>query len=110
MLHPELGRSAGKAVPTRHYQRSVWRNLLRQWWILILTIPSLYLLCLFPPLWKDIDGVNQLVAAPGVINVLHFPPLYCFLGRIPFWLTSGNSILQRQAPVPQYCFSLRDTL
>ena len=66
--------------------------------VLILMTPSLYLLCTYPPLWKDIDGVNQLVAAPGVINILHFPPLYSFFARIPFWITSGYSIFQEQAP------------
>jgi hypothetical protein len=51
---------------------------------IILAIPSAYLLVAFPPLWKDVDAICQLTLKAGVLNILHFPPVYCFLGRIPF--------------------------
>ena len=55
---------------------------------IILAIPSAYLLVTFPPLWKDVDAICQLTLKAGVLNILHFPPLYCFLGRIPFILAA----------------------
>jgi hypothetical protein len=66
---------------------------------LFLSLPSLYLLLVYPPLWKDVDALGQLIWQPGWANILHYPPLYCFTGRIPFWLgdcihavLSGQSI------------------
>jgi hypothetical protein len=58
---------------------------------LFLSLPSLYLLVLYPPIWKDVDALAQLVWQAGWGNILHYPPLYCFTGRIPFWV--GDSIL-----------------
>ena len=46
------------------------------------------MLCAYPPLWKDVDALGQLLAPASSINILHYPPLYCFLGRIPFFITS----------------------
>ena len=57
---------------------------------LFLALPSLYLLLAYPPLWKDVDAMGQLIWAEGWSNILHYPPLYCFSGRIPFWI--GDSI------------------
>src|ERR1700746_958413 len=58
---------------------------------LFLSLPSLYLLLVYPPIWKDVDALGQLIWQAGWGNILHYPPLYCFTGRIPFWL--GDSIL-----------------
>ena len=58
---------------------------------LFLSLPSLYLLLAYPPLWKDVDALGQLIWPAGWGNILHYPPLYCFTGRIPFWI--GDSIL-----------------
>jgi hypothetical protein len=30
---------------------------------------------------------KKLIAAPGSLNILHSPPIYSFLARLPFWLT-----------------------
>jgi hypothetical protein len=54
----------------------------------VLAIPSAYLLVAFPPLWKDVDAICQLILKAGALNILHFPPVYCFLGRIPFILAA----------------------
>jgi hypothetical protein len=66
---------------------------------LFLSLPSLYLLLAYPPLWKDVDALGQLIWRAGWANILHYPPLYCFTGRIPFWigdcihaLLSGQSL------------------
>jgi hypothetical protein len=58
---------------------------------LFLSLPSLYLLLAYPPIWKDVDALGQLIWRAGWGNILHYPPLYCFTGRIPFWL--GDFIL-----------------
>jgi hypothetical protein len=55
---------------------------------IILALPSVYLLVAFPPLWKDVDAICQLTLKAGAANILHFPPVYCFLGRIPFIFAS----------------------
>jgi hypothetical protein len=55
---------------------------------IVLSIPSIYLFCSFPPLWKDVDALAQLTAPACDVNILHYPPLYSFSGRIPFAITS----------------------
>jgi hypothetical protein len=74
---------------------------------IILSIPSIYLLSSYPPLWKDIDANNQLLQPVSEINILHFPPVYCLLGRIPFvlsiWFGEGGrrpfpSLFDQQMP------------
>ena len=58
---------------------------------IILSLPSIYLLSSYPPLWKDIDANGQLLRPASELNILHYPPVYCFLGRIPFVLTTWFS-------------------
>jgi hypothetical protein len=48
--------------------------------------PSLYLLLAFPPLWRDSDGFYQVYDRLGEMTILHWPPLYCILARIPIAL------------------------
>jgi hypothetical protein len=59
-----------------------------KWPATILSIPSVHLLSSYPPLWKDVDALGQLALPACDLNILHFPPVYCFLGRIPFAVTS----------------------
>ncbi|MBV8639924.1 MAG: hypothetical protein JO070_00960, partial [Verrucomicrobia bacterium] len=74
-------------------------NFLGKWPAILLSLPSLYLLSSYPPLWKDIDANNQLLAPISELNILHFPPVYSFLGRIPFVLATwfGEGVRQ---PLP----------
>src|SRR6202011_1521342 len=75
-----------------------------------LSLPSIYLLSSYPPLWKDVDALAQLTAPASAVNILHYPPLYCFTGRIPFFVTdlianSGvdrplHGIFEQQHPTP----------
>ncbi len=51
-----------------------------------LSLPSAYLLLSYPPLWKDIDALAQIIEPASVTNIYHFPALYCFLCRVPIWL------------------------
>jgi hypothetical protein len=69
---------------------------LGKWPAIVLSLPSIYLLSSYPPLWKDVDAVSQLLLPACDLNILHFPPVYCFLGRIPFVLTTWFSEGGRQ--------------
>src|ERR1700730_17852339 len=55
----------------------------------IIVFPSIWLFIHYKPFWKDVDVVAQLITAPGSLNILHSPPIYCFLARLPFWLTDA---------------------
>jgi hypothetical protein len=61
--------------------------LARNYW-LILSLPSVYLLVLYPPLWGGADSAVQLLSSANASNILHYGPAYCFLGRVPFWISS----------------------
>lgn len=65
-----------------------------------LSLPSLYLLLVYPPLWKDVDALGQLIWQPGWANILHYPPFYCFTGRIPFWVGDCIRALLTGQPIP----------
>jgi hypothetical protein len=82
-------------------------TFLGKWPAIVLSIPSLYLLSSYPPLWKDIDANNQLLGPISELNILHFPPVYSFVGRIPFvlatWFGEGSrqpltSLFAQQRP------------
>jgi hypothetical protein len=64
--------------------------------ILVLVLPSLWFLLRYLPFWKDIDATVQLIAPAYDDNILHFPPVYCFLARVPFLLV--DSLLHGHAP------------
>jgi hypothetical protein len=63
-------------------------NLVGRHPVVFLALPSAYFCLNFTPLWKGVDAIAQLIFPAGELNILHFTPLYCFAGRIPFWL--GN--------------------
>jgi hypothetical protein len=70
----------------------------------ILVLPSLWFFAFYLPFWKDVDVLDELVWGFTEMNVLLAPPLYCVLGRIPFWIAdtlyhgSSPSILSPQHP------------
>jgi hypothetical protein len=105
--------------PDRRGALLVWSRRLRvalgsivalfgKWPAIILSVPSIYLLSSYPPLWKDVDAIAQLTLPASSANILHFPPTYCFLGRIPFaiasWMTAPadlqpfRSLFDQQEP------------
>ena len=61
-----------------------------------MVLPSLWFLVRYLPFWKDIDATVQLIAAAYDDNILHFPPTYSFLGRIPFLII--DSLFSGHAP------------
>ena len=63
-------------------------------WILVL--PSGWMFWRFFPFWKDVDAVHQLISPAWEANILHFPPIYCFGARLPFWL--ADKLISGTAP------------
>jgi hypothetical protein len=105
-------------IPNRKEVVVAWRNRIRsalrriigflgKWPAIVLSFPSIYLLSSYPPLWKDIDANGQLLRPASDLNILHFPPVYSFLGRVPFVLAASfcqgdhrplPSLLDQQMP------------
>jgi hypothetical protein len=53
--------------------------------LLLLAAPSLWLMAVVPPLWRDADAYVQTVFPPGASTILSHGPLYCTLSRLPLW-------------------------
>jgi hypothetical protein len=66
------------------------KNLGRGVLLLILSIPSLYLLSRLPPLWRDSDGFNEIASTFAPKGIIHWLPGYCLGGRL---IVFGGSIL-----------------
>src|SRR5258708_11260951 len=62
----------------------------------ILVLPSLWFFVFYLPFWKDVDALDELVWGFTEMNILLAPPLYCVLGRIPFWI--ADTVLQGSSP------------
>jgi hypothetical protein len=69
-------------LPDRQTALMVWRRsagfaleslvrLVGKWPAIVLSIPSIYLLSSFSPLWKDVDALGQLLAPASALNILH---------------------------------------
>jgi hypothetical protein len=55
----------------------------RQWiLLLILSLPSLYLLLTLPPLWRDSDGFNEVASTFAPKGIIHWLPGYCLGARL----------------------------
>jgi hypothetical protein len=65
--------------------------------LLILAVPSLWLIAAVPPLWRDADAYVQTVYPPGRPTILKHGPLYCTLSRVPLWF--GYLISRAGPPV-----------
>src|SRR3984893_3614788 len=50
--------------------------------LLILSLPSIYLLLTVPPLWRDSDGFNQIASTFAPKGIIHWLPGYCLCGRL----------------------------
>src|SRR5208283_5720606 len=63
----------------------------RQWiLLLILSLPSIYVLLTLPPLWRDSDGFNEVASTFAPKGIIHWLPAYCLGGRS---IVFGGSIL-----------------
>jgi hypothetical protein len=83
-MQTELGRK-GSAMPPRVNPSGVFLPVLL---LLLLALPSVYLFCAVPPLWRDSDAFYQVATKFEFLTVLHWPPLYCFCARLPFLLAT----------------------
>jgi hypothetical protein len=70
-------------TPTRRY---VSLSVL----LLILSIPSLYIFLMLPPLWRDEDAFNEIASTFAPRGILHYLPGYCLGGRL---IISAGSIV-----------------
>jgi hypothetical protein len=67
-------------------------------------LPSIWFFIFYLPFWKSSDVLCQLGSPFTSENILLVPPIYCILGRIPFWLTdtlllgSSPNIFSSQHP------------
>jgi hypothetical protein len=50
--------------------------------LLILSIPSFYILLTLPPLWRDSDGFNEIASTFAPKGIIHWLPGYCLGGRL----------------------------
>src|SRR5258707_13537495 len=62
----------------------------------ILVLPSLWFFAFYLPFCKDVDALYDLAWGFTEMNILLAPPLYCVLGRIPFWI--ADTLLQGSSP------------
>jgi hypothetical protein len=76
----------------------------------VLLIPSIWMLSVIPPLWKDIDAYVQVTQPPGPGTILHYGPLYCFVARIPLYVGYVIDCVARGAPFPTASFFTHPTL
>jgi hypothetical protein len=51
-------------------------------WIIVLVIPSLYILLTLPPLWRDTDGFNEIASTFAPKGIIHWLPGYCLVARL----------------------------
>src|SRR6202048_637843 len=55
----------------------------RQWiLLLILALPSIYVLLTLPPLWRDSDGFNEVASTFAPKGIIHWLPGYCLGARL----------------------------
>src|SRR5215469_1716734 len=68
--------------------------------LLILFLPSVYILLTVPPLWRDSDGFNEIASTFAPKGIIHWLPGYCFCGRLIVILfgIAGNLLQGRGLP------------
>ena len=76
----------------------------------LLVAPSIWMLSVLPPLWRDIDAYVQITQPPGAQTILRYGPLYCLVARIPLYFGYAIDSLRVGNPVPPVAFVLHPTL
>jgi len=68
--------------------------------LLILFLPSIYILLTVPPLWRDSDGFNEIASTFAPKGIIHWLPGYCLCGRLIVILfgIAGNLLQGRGLP------------
>ncbi len=78
--------------------------------IAILLAPSIWMLSVIPPLWKDVDAYVQVAHPPGIGTILQYGPLYCFVARIPLYVGYAIGCVKAGAPLPTPAFFIHPIL
>lgn len=76
----------------------------------LLAAPSIWMLSVIPPLWRDIDAYIQVTGPPGAQTILQYGPVYCLVARIPLYIGYAIDCLRAGNPVPSFSFFLHPTL
>ena len=70
----------------------------------VILAPSIWILSVIPPLWRDVDAYVQLTRPPGPETILQYGPLYCWLARIPLYIGYASDCLRAGTPLPTLSF------
>jgi len=76
----------------------------------VLLIPSVWMLSVIPPLWRDIDAYGEVTQPFGPGTILLYGPLYCFAARIPLYVGYAIHSLKAGGPLPGLYFFCRPIL
>lgn len=76
----------------------------------VLIAPSIWMLSVIPPLWKDIDAYIQVTQPPGFQTILQNAPLYCLVARVPLYFGYAIDSLRMGNPFPPVAFLLHPAL
>ena len=78
--------------------------------VAVLLTPSIWMLTLIPPLWRDVDAYIQVTQPPGSETILQYSPLYCFGARLPLYLGYAIECLRAGQPLPGLGFFVHPIL
>jgi len=78
--------------------------------VAILVAPSVWMLSVIPPLWRNVDAYFQVTEPPGPTTILQWGPLYCFVARIPLYFGYGIDCIRAGVPFPAPAFFIHPIL
>lgn len=78
--------------------------------VVVLLTPSIWMLTLIPPLWRDVDAYIQVTQPPGSETILQYSPLYCFAARLPLYLGYAIECVGAGQPLPGLGFFVHPIL